>query len=273
MERQGVIRTGFFIFFVILCFVVIFFLANSRAVDDKNSYRLGEKVRLDFSGIDSYKVKIATPSTIFVREGKGNFFVFKPEEIGKYRIELLRGEKEEIYEFEVVGGEGTENETNQINNFSEEVQFVDERVSEKNDERFSEELSEIERIVINKPVRKVITESFSEKKSKVKVKIPAIAENIKAYGLTNDERKELETEIGFSLFEEIVGKMFFGRATVTKKTAIIKEAEGDVEIEYFLPGPVAYEEQVSEREKRVVVSDANEFGYENVLAYTESKGL
>jgi len=117
-----------------------------------------------------------------------------------------------------------------------------------------------EKVKINSPV-KAKTRVQLNKEGSVSVNIPSSATNITAYKVEKGI-KEKELDVTAQAIRERVGVS----SVETNKTLNIVENVSDVLIEYSLPGPTAVEENISQFDKRVVVS--SDIHYENILAYS-----
>ena len=107
MDKKGVIRIsvlGIGILLVVFAFFMIFSSFFSSAMIVKDKYVIGEKVKIDLQDIKNYKIKIITPTQTLIKTGTQNSFIFKPSEIGKYKLMINYNGKSEEYYFEVVEG-------------------------------------------------------------------------------------------------------------------------------------------------------------------------
>ena len=152
-------------------------------------------------------------------------------------------------------------------------------------------------VVVGKPVKwkKIIVANSSEV---LEVEIPKGAENIEVFeviegedfnetiseGLEIDSSGEIisisgkvsldielgeESSIGNffkNLFNSFTGQVI-SIEEGENKTVVIDENATTFEIVYETPGPISYERDL-ESGKEIIVSDPNEFGYENILAFT-----
>jgi hypothetical protein len=261
MNRKGFIKIGLVLLSLFLFILVFFFISNSTAVIDKESYLLGEKVKIDLKGIENYRVKVVTPSKSYVLEGSDDSFSFEPEEIGSYRIELQFNGEERVYSFEVIGGAAEE--------IFEEDQTVDEdneSVSENN--WTNENKTDENRIFVNRPVRRAELINIPEGNRKISLKIPSDGGNVSVYRLINGDREKVSGRMEDEGLLSYYANRIFSGESERKKHFVLENAGGNVELEYYLPGPVAEEQRISEKEKRVLVSSPEDIEYENVVAYT-----
>ena len=150
-------------------------------------------------------------------------------------------------------------------------------------------------VTINSPVKWKKSVKLSEESDNLTIEIDFSAEDISVYEI--DGGKEIEIDIDDSLLDEesnlitgdvvfdvssfyysFVGffkSLFLGNPTgytVLDEEGeiielIIEEAVEELKIEYYLPGPIAVEFNLSESSKQIVVS--SDIHYENILTYTE----
>src|SRR3990167_3778970 len=98
MNKRGLIKigmVGIFLLMTSLMIIVIFLTTQSIAVILKDSYMLGEKVKINLEDVENYKLKIITPSTSYIIEGSKEIFTFNPEEAGIYTVVLQTIDKKE----------------------------------------------------------------------------------------------------------------------------------------------------------------------------------
>ena len=100
MAKIGAISIAVIV--VLLVFFIFLLPLISSAILDKKEYILGESIKFNMENLGDYKLKINTPSTSILRVGTNDFFIFKPEEVGNYSIELWRGLGKTDYYFEVL---------------------------------------------------------------------------------------------------------------------------------------------------------------------------
>ncbi len=119
MDKKGALKISILGVSLLVVLFVIFMTFSaifSSAEIVKESYALGEKVKIDLGGINNYKIKIITPTQTLVKTGTQDSFIFKPNELGKYKVILSYNGKQEEYFFEVNGKKINEpSNTNQSN--------------------------------------------------------------------------------------------------------------------------------------------------------------
>ena len=127
MTKKGTIKIGLFslaIMSFLFILNIIFISEKSFATTSENIYELGERVKLDLTAFQDYKLKIITPSEPLIYRGNQNVFIFKPLEIGDHSIlvESLSGDYS--YSFKVIASAikgNLSNEStfkNNLNNYS-----------------------------------------------------------------------------------------------------------------------------------------------------------
>ncbi len=105
MNKRGIIRASIFGLILILLLLIVILVLNSlniRAEIVKDKYVVGETVKINLENIKNFKIKILTPSKTIVKVGSKETFVFKANEIGKYKFVLTYGDNQEEYKFDVI---------------------------------------------------------------------------------------------------------------------------------------------------------------------------
>ena len=71
MNKKSMAKIGAASLIIIVFFLLIFFIVipkiTGTGILEKNKYFLGEKVRIDLSSYENYKIKIITPSNTYIR--------------------------------------------------------------------------------------------------------------------------------------------------------------------------------------------------------------
>ena len=133
MNKKGLIKIGIsavLTIFMIFLLSISFLSYQSTAIIQSNSYILGEKVKINLLYIENYTIKIITPSTTYIKEGSKDVFLFKPEETGLYKINIVYNDKEENFELKVLAAQ-IKNTTNQVENKG----YLESSIDETNNSR------------------------------------------------------------------------------------------------------------------------------------------
>jgi hypothetical protein len=292
MDRKGVIRYSLIAGFVLMLIVLVLLFSFSSAILDRESYILGERVRIDMSGKVDYRLKITTPSTSYSLEGSDDSFVFRPEEAGLYKVQVLASSGEEIYQFEVIEewiemvdnvseelivdvNRSFENSTDFVLNISEEnSSFVNETYFNESYVNYSinytarnDSDEEGFRIEINKPVEWKVRESLNGER--VKIKVPVQVEDFEVSVIEEGERQKVSFEEEIPVLSNLITRVRTLNDEFGEKRIVIDDVVGEVEVSYTTPAPEAREKIISEKKKEVVVSSPDGFHYEDILAYSE----
>ncbi len=249
------IKIGAAIFVFSLLLVIVFSLFFSSATE-KNLYFVGEQIKLDLSNYEGCSLKLKTPSTTIVENICPDKFLLDFKEQGGYILDIKSNDLLERKEFQV--------EPQNVDEIKQEQESIG-LITESNLEIQTGESGEITEnqsslIKIGEPVKNLKKLNFEEEQTVV-ISLPQNAENI-----------SLEKDSGESvLFKEKKTLIDSIQNTLNKedeKSVIIKDASGDINLEYFTPGPEKNEFSISELEKKVIVSSEEGLHYEQVLAYT-----
>jgi len=257
MNKKSMMKLGGVFLFLLIAVIVLFFISSSSAILQKKVYELGEKVKIDLQG--SYRLKIKTPSTSFIREGKGSI-TFTPEEIGKYKIILEQEGNIESYEFEVVDENGKEvekeiqaGESLGLNQSVENKDFFQENKNEVNpiltnssgieNQKNQEETYQI---VVGIPVRHKEILDVPEGSAKIRIKIPDESKNI----VVSDGVNELDFDVKKDI-QNTVKSIF---SDDVRKDVILRNVGGSIELKYTTSAPEKQEKEISESKKEVIVS-------------------
>ncbi|MBD3253218.1 DUF2341 domain-containing protein [Candidatus Pacearchaeota archaeon] len=155
MNKKSMAKIGASGIFVILLAVFIFLLFigyTDADIIEKNNYVLGEKIKFDLSEFGSYEMKIITPSTSFLRLGGQDFFVFEPEEIGEYIVELENRNRGKTVIFDFVVSEKQQNQQENIvqgkAEINKPVKWI-QKINNTEKEYFTEAPKKEEKIISN----------------------------------------------------------------------------------------------------------------------------
>ncbi|MBR9705066.1 hypothetical protein GOV12_06655 [Candidatus Pacearchaeota archaeon] len=99
MSKLGASTVSVLIMGLIVLFLFIPVITTSEVVEG-SEYYFGEKVKIDLSGFNDYKLKIYSPSDTFIKEGDDESLIFVPQEVGKYNVEI--NSEGMIYEYEFI---------------------------------------------------------------------------------------------------------------------------------------------------------------------------
>jgi len=251
---------------VIIIFVGIILSIGFIGGNPVEEYFLGDLLKLDLRDYSEPVVRIESPSGSYTQRVNGDYFTYEFGEIGNYRIDVKSSEKRDLFEY-IVSEEREENlvgdnlnESERYYNDKDSIYLDIENVSfeEVNESKFIKYRNEIrikgdERIKVGEDVRWVQKKFVTAKKNLI-VKIPEVSRRITLNG-----SEEIDYEIKdspFNLFDD-------------KKSLIINEVQGNLEIEYTTPAPMKKEKIISEDKKRVTISSEGKLGYKNILAFTE----
>ena len=283
MNNKGLIKRGivgsFLIIFIFILLIVILSISSS-AIIQKETYILGEKVKINLGNIKDYQLKIKTPSNSYVVKGDNEVFIFKPDEAGKYVLSLHYQEKLETYEFEVI----SEEKQPEIKSTQEIIEGVDGEIIEEDvnakeldnetvsyDEPLGEGVidnPEEQQITINKPVRWNIHKTLPENIEKIRIRIPSQAENISVNKITPAGKQNLDVKIDKNTLTNTLTRIKTLNKNQGEKTITLDNVNGEIELEYYTEAPTTKEKDLSESKKQVKVSSPDGLHYENVLSYT-----
>ena len=272
MDRVGVLKRGIGGICLMTLFIIIFvgiFSVSSSALGiiSKESYALGESVKIDLSKVENYTLKIITPSTSYLLSGSKEVFVFKPQEPGKYALNLQYSRKQEFYEFEVMQPKI------KIRNFTKPL-LTDLNLSSENKSQSSyEETSDVKKsssenkIILNKEVHWKINKTISSNQEKIIV--PSYAENISVYSAKSMEK--IDVEIDRNILRNLISRIISLNKQPGHYVLNIKNLSSNKEeviVEFYTPPPKAKEKPLSERKKEITIYSPPGLNYTNVLSYT-----
>ncbi|MBD3253418.1 hypothetical protein GF386_06805, partial [Candidatus Pacearchaeota archaeon] len=237
------IKISVWIFIVFLFLITLFFVERGSAVIEKDRYVLGEKVKFNLRGYGSYKMKVITPSTSYIKPGINDIILFEPKEVGNYEIEIKSGKKFEEYFFEVIG----DNETNSDEYLNETYNQTEVLNNQTCENKIIED-----KIIIGKPVRWKNKFNIAGSTRRTKFDIPD-SNNISVYKLGINGREKIRD--------------FSVRNYSDYLSVILNDVQGNIEIEYYTEAPKKQERIISNTRKEVKVY--SDIEYENVTAFTE----
>ncbi|RMD67600.1 hypothetical protein D6817_01130, partial [Candidatus Pacearchaeota archaeon] len=282
MDKKGVIKAsiGIGLFLALVALIITSQLSRGSLSNNlKETYVLGEKIKLDLRDYENYSIKITTPSTSYISTGRGNLFVFSPHEAGHYRLEVVSGSQSEIFEFEVVEGierpsaklgeiggvAGDANESGESKIAGQENNNISSdgiiglsgrdgdnalAVGKNTFKNFKKEpaFENPDEIVIGQPVFNKLTLQLKDWQ-KVSVKVPYEAYDISVKEeLASGELKE----INFKTREPgLIDMLLDALGIARKKKEVVLAGRGRIYIRYFTPGPSL--EVLSSRPRKKVV--------------------
>ncbi|MGV8152580.1 MAG: hypothetical protein ACP5OG_05855 [Candidatus Nanoarchaeia archaeon] len=251
MNKKSMQKAGAALLVSLIIGIILFIIlvpSFSSLLIEKQTYVLGEKIRLNLNSYGDYKLRIVTPSTSYLKQGVNGAVSLNLNELGDYYIQLQSKKGVEEYYFRVVLEDNDDTLNGATNNT--DYNATDNQTSNSTNNNAENETEN--RIVLNKPVKVIkkinVIGSGSKKESLL------YAENISVYKV-NPKAKE---RVNFSLRE----------INETHEKSIVFSESGDIEIEYYTQAPKADEKILSKREKQVKVSAPDELNYTNILAYT-----
>jgi hypothetical protein len=292
-NKKSMIKIGVVSFVVILLIVILLLVNLSSAVIEKEKYVLGEKVKIDLRNYENYELKIITPSETIIKKGSDETVIFEPHEIGRYKIEIVRGiqgieaerklsihsRQTEEYYFEVVEtGDDIDivNDSDEADdgNISGEVDNeVDKEINNKtgniNNTKLVNQTEEIEEVDVGNDIKIINIGNNSDEvivgkpvkwKKKInfgKIEIPESAYNI---SVSSGER-EIDYEIKDEIEEteksdkvlSISSEKNDNNKVINKEIIILENVSEDVEIEYYTEGPKKTEQEMGNKNKKEVV--------------------
>ncbi|MEM0465069.1 MAG: hypothetical protein QXW97_00005, partial [Candidatus Pacearchaeota archaeon] len=236
-NKRGLSKLIIFVLVLSFFFMFIFLVQKNigAQIIEKNIFFLGEKVKLDLSNKLNYNLKINSPKKNYNFKGTLSNFVFIPEEIGNYSVEINSNGVLEKYYFDVV------------KNF---------------------DLKEIKLNYSN-----IVVDENLLNGSKIKIgKNVKIIEKLK---IQNGQKKEIDIPRtnNFSIYRVIASRKESVKDFIIEENEeiikiILEKISGDIEIEYFLPAPKKEEKIINNYTKEVKIYTENNIDYENVTAYT-----
>ena len=114
---------------------------------------------------------------------------------------------------------------------------------------------------------------FNESQENLTIELPKDADRIKVEKVENKSKKDITSKVKSNRESKLVvyGRSLYVPEVTAKEedntTIEITESLQEVEVQYELPGPVAFESNISEDKKIVDVS--SEYHFENVVAFTK----
>ena len=236
-------------------FVSLVILCVGFAISDgvlKKEYIVGDIIKLDLNDFEEYVVKIVSPDGSYVQKSDERFFIFEVSVVGNYIIDVASSDKRKVFEFVV-----TENKGNVY------VDLDDVDYSKLDTLLTIHPIDETElkgsRIIVGKDVKWEKQEYVSGEKDLI-IQIPKSATDVNVDGFGN---------INYQVKDSLTNSVLNLVRGQKEKSVVIKNARGDLKIKYITPGPEKSEEFISRDRKKVTVFSEEEFGYTDVLAYTD----
>jgi len=266
MARAGIVGV---VTTVVLIFLLISLPVSSSPVIEKETYGLGEKIRVDLN--KDYRLKITTPSNTYIKKGNEKF-IFKPKEIGNYELIVYTEEDRSSYGFDVVKEKksqeedsiGNKRNVSEDNTGSNETKDVTESLTNTPLNKVSskeKEESKKDKIALGKPVKNSKTIKVNDL-GKVSKEIPEGIKNISVY--KNGKEVPYKIEKDTSSLMRISG--FSREESKNKRKLILEDVKGELKLEYYTPGPEKEERKINDLEKEVKIK--SNYHYENVQAWT-----
>ena len=193
MNKKSVVTAGKISLVVLLIMLMVFLIfmsISSFASPEKKQYQLGEKVKIDLKGSENFKLKITTPSTSFVKKGSDEVIIFKPEEIGKYKVSIETKNEKKEYEFEVIS---------KANPKSGEINITQESNETINNSGDIQETAEINKKV--KWKKKTGEEYFTEAPKAEEKKLSSMKKQVK---ISSPENIHYENVLAYSDIDDII---------------------------------------------------------------------
>ncbi len=292
MNKRGLIKTGVFTFFIALVISVLiisFSTKNASAIIEKNTYFLGDKVKINLQDFQNYTIKINTPSTSFIKKGSNDFFTFNPEEIGEYNLILSYGEITKEFYFEVLANNTEINSSNikesikenPPKTFNEQVKPILRESSSKEGNFQSQSYSKRiefnnkilenrikinnERVEIDKQVK--WTKIINGKTREIKLDIPIQAKNITAYKIINNKIEKSEFKVSNNPIKNTFSRLISLNDNLGDITITLDNENVPMGIEYYTDPAILSEALVSEKEKHVKISSPKGMHYRNVVSH------
>jgi hypothetical protein len=257
LDKNGKVKLGVAL---ALLFLLILIPLVVSVLNVKESYLLGEDLRIDLRGKGNYTAKLITPSKTLLKEGSEDLFLYSLNELGNYELKFKFDEKSESYSFTVVNEIIEEKKIIEENIFEEEK--LEDEIIEGIEIEENKELSNIGEIKVGETVkwkRKINNYNGSE----IKINVPVDATNLSVF--ENGFKKEFSSEKKNSA----LGVMNVFSSLSLEKEIILENVSGELEVFYETPAPEKEERQISQFKKEVVISAPDYLGYENVFASTK----
>jgi len=294
LNKKSMTRIGAVILILIIFGIVLFSITISSAILTKDKFVLGEKVKMNLRGYGSYRMKIITPSTSYIKTGMNNIILFTPKKVGEYKIELNYGRESESYFFEVFENfedmdnvsDETNNQTNQtdnndthnnqtVNNSANndsQTNYTDTNLTQQNQTNnytddslinnshtnllFDRLSLDVEsEVVVGEYIKWVRSENIGIGTRRTKISIPRESKYIKV------------------LRESIPGFFDDTDFLINEKddeiAIILNNVYGNIEIEYYTEGPKKEEKIINKHKKEVKVHYDDIFIINGARAYTE----
>jgi len=252
MNKRCMSKVGAVKFIVILTAIIPIFLIFLSSAVPEQVYELGEKIKINVGEIGSYTITIQTPGQKLLYKSNKPYFLFKPDYLGDYTIDIKSETESKQIFFKVV--KSKKDEQNKIKTPKKDTKEIP-KTNEEIDINEDEQVKDYSQIVIGVPVK---WEEKIPSGKNIQIKIPKSSTNISI--LSNNE--SLEFKVKTSLIESVSNII----SNEDKKTIAVSELPEGAKIEYETPAPIKKEKIISENKKEVEIS--SDLHYENVLAHT-----
>lgn len=278
MHKRG--PNSNFALIVIVTLLFLLLIPSSYAILPKDTYYLGDKIKLDTTDLLDQKIKIITPSsTISVKIDQPQL-IYKPRETGDYSIH----HKDNIYQFKVLPTQEIkiqqndhfvdinaikpirdpppQNQTNQ-SDILIDLAKIDHKPIDSKDSNDSSQ----PQIILGQPVKWKETHNIPNSK-KFKLKIPQNSQNLTIY------RSDLESQTNLTPTlknESLLTKFALDiiNPDRLKETSLtLENVQGEITLEFTTPAPKGEETNISNKEKELTITSPDGYHYENVLSYT-----
>ena len=274
-------KYGGVLIFACLVLALAFTGLFTTAIDKKDSYYLGEDLRLDLSGVDNYVLRISTPTKTILREGSRDVFLYELMEAGDYRIVIDSEDYGEVYSFKVYASEeempsgDSRNNNDKVEavNASEEIRKLNVSLDFGNssvNENFS--LNNSNSVVFGKEAvsgkivvgEEVVWEEKIDLAKEDSIEIPYEAKEVVVRGV------DVDYDVEVSAYNRVAS--LFSESDA-KKRVVLRGGRGDVGVRYKTEAPKKDERDISKNLKEVVVSAPDYLGYKNVVTRSKLRGM
>jgi len=233
--------------FVFILVLTLFFVSGIS----KTEYFVGDVLYYGVDRGEDVIIKIRSPSFEYEEIVIGGEFSYVFEESGEHSFLIKFSDGTQKLEFDV----------------AERDVIYDSLLNLTGD---SEDLGELEetyetRIVVGEDVRRMESVDVSDMQN-VKLKIHNSAKDIVV-------RNEEGVVFDYEFRNDMVSGIFGALSGESERSLVIKNAVGQLTVEYSTPGPTKEEEEISDVEKEVIVYSEDGLHYENVLANTTVEEL
>ncbi|MCK4997486.1 hypothetical protein KAS08_04225 [Candidatus Pacearchaeota archaeon] len=256
MLKVGAAKLGL-VLALVLTTSLFFILLTSATPED--IYTLGEKVKVDIGEIGNYIMTIQTPEQTFLYESNKTYFIFKPDYIGDYIMDIKGDESSKQIEFKVLDkADIPKYKTVEIPLEEIEIQVPDESVDESQSNVSNcppPTNSILNQIKVGEDVK---WKEEIASGNNIQIKIPEISTNI----LISSKNSSIDFKIKNSLADNLANLVIEEK----KKTIAILQVPENTNIEYITPAPIKKEKIISKKIKEVEIS--SDLHYKNVLAFT-----